>query len=1203
MDSADSSKFTYLLRKVLRDGGIASSVVDTYNRFLSHEIPDILESVKIAFPAQNDVINMSLVEISKPANLPNVERKSDGYYDAEVKVRFQLGAESEVATLCRLPIMIGSSRDLLMDMTTEERVAAGENPIDPGGYFIMQGSEKILLMQENSKPRFHGLYLKKFDKQDKLAPAMTYIAGEEMTGLYSKIIVLTFSEVTGYKVSLTGMGKDMSMDAMFLFYVLFDRLSDVSGERVAAVIRNNLKSLPAFIQMIKKRMAMQFPSQSETDKYKIDAAINQTYTIEFEENFDDVYGYLRTVFPAEASRSDESLRMFIVDTIFRNASEPRRQSYVLDKIRTFSYMLSKFIDFHLGYRELEDIDSWSFKKVNTAGEHMRSHFASSLFKLTSTLENDIEKGSISDFTSFMARIRNSTLISDSFRTSFKGQRWGPRYRGSDNGVVISVTLERDNAIAHYSHMSRIRTPGSDRSGNEKRRIRNTQYGYICPVTTSDNSRCGMVKDHTITTRVTYNVDPRTVTTLIPEDLLFTETAKARKLLAELMESKRYYTRVIVNGIVIGYTPGDGNLLRDFLVSLRRKGQIHPFTEIVLTEHRELMIYTDSGRLVRPLLVVNKQRFEHQITVDDAWGRDFEDLLNCCIEYIGILEGQYYFIGSRPEGLKEYREQITRGGELLQSITGEESTQIVRDIQTFDVNKYDVTPEVADQLRDIKFSLRKFVNDMRPDYTEISPEAILGVSAAAIPYLSMSPGPRLTYQSGMGRKALALDNVNMSGSQRISTSTSYQLANPDIPVSFTNVAKEIGLDQFPVGQQVICAFMPYGGGNEEDAVVIDELAIERGLFKVVIYYGYKAALNITSGTGERFGIPPGSEADPQFMHIINEGENIGLPEMGARIEPAQCVIAKYLIDGGRVINTSEYANYSESGVVDYTEKVVSGASGIESARVRLMNTRKPEVGDKISSRYSQKGVIGQIVPHHMMPRIHAPDDEFMHGVVPSILFNPHGIPTRMTVGKLVEMASGLIGYKQGRRFNASPFVQNNINELKQELARNGFSRQGTFKMYNPLIDRVMDNEIFVGPMYYQVLDHFVHKKVRARGLTGPINPRTRQPRRGIDVNNGNIGWGGIRFGHMEFTALRAYGMSQVTVDRGMIASDQFQTSFCECGTQMVVHKGAASVMCSNCHKQDAESKFSVTVPYSLLYMRHLLSGLNINLKLHPQLKEE
>src|SRR5690606_11299156 len=134
------------------------------------------------------------------------------------------------------------------------------------------------------------------------------------------------------------------------------------------------------------------------------------------------------------------------------------------------------------------------------------------------------------------------------------------------------------------------------------------------------------------------------------------------------------------------------------------------------------------------------------------------------------------------------------------------------------------------------------------------------------------------------------------------------------------------------------------------------------------------------------------------------------------------------------------------------------------------------------------------------------------------------------------------------------------------------------MYNPLIDRVMDNEIFVGPIYYQVLDHYVHKKVRARGLTGPINPRTRQPRRGIDVNNGNIGWGGIRFGHMEFTALRAYGMSQVTVDRGMIASDMFQTSFCQCGTQMVVHKGVASVMCSNCHSEDAESKFSVTVPY-------------------------
>ena len=203
------------------------------------------------------------------------------------------------------------------------------------------------------------------------------------------------------------------------------------------------------------------------------------------------------------------------------------------------------------------------------------------------------------------------------------------------------------------------------------------------------------------------------------------------------------------------------------------------------------------------------------------------------------------------------------------------------------------------------------------------------------------------------------------------------------------------------------------------------------------------------------------------------------------------------------------------------------------KMNLRQLRAPEVGDKFSSRHGQKGVCGLIVPQEDMPFT-------IDGICPDIIMNPHGYPSRMTVGKLLELVSGKAAVMKGTYHYGTAFGGTKLEEIEQILGDHGYQYSGKEIMTCGITGEVMEAYIFTGPIYYQKLKHMVMDKIHARA-TGNRAALTRQPMEGRSKD------GGLRLGEMERDCLIGYGASALIQERLVTSSDGYNFDICSnCG---------------------------------------------------------
>ena len=250
------------------------------------------------------------------------------------------------------------------------------------------------------------------------------------------------------------------------------------------------------------------------------------------------------------------------------------------------------------------------------------------------------------------------------------------------------------------------------------------------------------------------------------------------------------------------------------------------------------------------------------------------------------------------------------------------------------------------------------------------------------------------------------------------------------------------------------------------------------------------------------------------------------------------------------------------------------------KIQTRQTRRPEVGDKFSSRHGQKGVVGIIAEQEDMPFT----DE---GIVPDVIMNPHGFPSRMTVGKMLELVAGKAGILNGNFEYGTAFGGSDVEEMGAMLLHKGFSYSGKDFMTCGITGEALPAYVFFGPIYYQKLKHMVQDKMHSRS-TGPRAILTRQP------TEGRSRQGGLRLGEMERDCLIAYGASQLLLERLMLSSDKHQCDICEsCG--MMGYHG----WCQTC--KNSKSMVSMTIPYAAkLLIQELLS---MNIKASLKLEDE
>lgn len=255
-------------------------------------------------------------------------------------------------------------------------------------------------------------------------------------------------------------------------------------------------------------------------------------------------------------------------------------------------------------------------------------------------------------------------------------------------------------------------------------------------------------------------------------------------------------------------------------------------------------------------------------------------------------------------------------------------------------------------------------------------------------------------------------------------------------------------------------------------------------------------------------------------------------------------------------------------------------GVQHFKAQTRQTRRPELGDKFSSRHGQKGVVGIIVNQEDMPFADS-------GVTPDIIMNPHGFPSRMTVGKMLELLSGKAGVLNGSLEYGTAFGGSNVDDMGRILINHGYSYSGKDFVTSGITGESLPAYIFFGPIYYQKLKHMVQDKMHSRSR-GPRAILTRQP------TEGRSRGGGLRLGEMERDCLIAYGASQLLLERLMLSSDAHEVDICEtCG--LMGYQG----WCQTCKSTRGVTKMTMPYAAKLLVQEMLSMNVSVRLKLEDE----
>jgi DNA-directed RNA polymerase II subunit RPB2 len=995
----------------------------------------------------------------------------------------------------KMPIMVKSGICVLTQNHHVNPIFTNECPIDCGGYFIIKGSEKIVLGQERASENnincFDGKNTTKWDwfAEIKSVPDYKCISPKQI-----EMMIASKNNGFGHGIYIT-IPRIKNPVELFVLFRAFGILKD---KEICEYILLDIASE-------KNEQILKFLQASIIDSNKYltqeDALRRITSSVAYVPlNMDRETG---------ARKKREFAKEVLENDLFPHCKTDKQKMYLI------GYMALKLIKTSLGWIPTDDRDSYLNKRIELTGTLLNNLFRNYLNKLVREMQKltirEINNGSwrsTEDYENIINmtniyKLMKSTTIENGINRALATGDFSIKQSNSSK-VGVAQVLNRQTYPATLSHLRRINTP-LEKSGEliEPRKLHNTTWGFLCPAETPEGQSVGIVKNLSYLSHITIPTNSSSLYMYVAPYILSVNDVSSPKLLFGKV-------KVFVNGCWLGITERPMELY-EHMKDKKYRGIINIYTSIIFDyKLLEIRICNDGGRITRPVLKVKGGRV--LLTSDIINGIDSHDLCwndlltNCRLD----------------ESVIEYIDPDEQNHAMI----------AIRDNDRFED---DIAEGCARQRPTYKYT-----------HSEIHESTIFGVLGSCIPFPNHNQSPRNTYQTAMGKQAIGVYALNYDSRF---DKTSYILNYPTRPLVETRIMNFIKLDKVPSGCQIIVAIMTHTGYNQEDSVLISKGAVDRGLFMSTIYHTEKDEdKNIIRDEIVRCKPDKAKTASIKFGNYDKLNDQ-GFIAENALIENRDVIIGKILpIKGNRndptkIIKFEDQSKIMRTTEDAYIDRNFTGRNGdgYNVAKVRIRITRKPVIGDKVSSRHGQKGTIGNIIPECDMPFT-------SDGLRPDIIINPHAIPSRMTIAQLKETLLGKVLLELGMFGDGTSFGNLDIHTISRELQNIGYESYGNEVMYDGLTGKQLETNIFIGPVFYQRLKHMVNDKQHSRSI-GPKVNLTRQPAEGRSRD------GGFRVGEMERDVLLAHGMSRFCRERLFEVSDEYSVFVCKkCGMMAAYNDG-------------------------------------------------
>jgi len=1021
----------------------------------------------------------------------------------------------EKVFLGKFPVMIQSKLCILHNMPRQMRYSLGECKNYVGGYFIIDGKEKVIIPQES-----FGDNMINISKMDNKLSKFTYTLdiksiSENLSKPRRTLSISILAPTATIPYSNIGVFIPNAGNKPIPLFIVFRALGILSDKDIISFCTLKQPELTP-------TMFMPY----------IDACIHDASSIITQQ---DAIKYISLLVKG---RSIERAKLILADFFLPHIGELN----LFEKAYYLGYLVNRLLSVATGVDKPTDRDSYKYKRVTLIGPLIKKLFTDyyslqqKFIRLQIETLNVYLKDTYNDIgmlihAKYSDVFQAKRIVEDGIRKAFKGN-WGAHPHTKIIGVVQDL-----NRLSHNSMLNHLRKVILPMDSSIKlvppRVLHGSQWGIIDPIDTPDGANVGLHKHLSLFTFVSNSLSREPFMDWIRKNTDIVELQDVHPIRMGKL------TKVFVNGYWLGGVSDPLTFVN--IIKLHRR---HGLIPIVISvsfdyERNTILLSTDGGRLCRP--VFYKDEITNSFSFQNEEMRQIKTVNNKKNDlWSRIISGFH----TKKEGnsYNPYIGQYYSWNELYPTLNSDDHIQKSKSVLEYIDTLESESSLIAMNFQDTANTHKKYT------HCEIHPSTTYGMMCNLINYLEHNPASRNSFSCGQSKQACSLYSTNY---QYRMDKSGIVLNNGQIPIVKSRYLKYINNEENPYGENAIVAIMCYTGYNVEDAILINEGSLKRGLFRTTYFTTYESreeretkhqvVIREKLFSKNQFNISHSSASktaanDFDYSYLNESGiiqENVEVNEHTILIGKTEMTDNK-----GGVRDISVHPKKGQLGYVDKAF-LSEDEEGQRIAKVRVRDERIPAIGDKFASRAGQKGTIGMIIPEADMPFT-------KDGVRPDMIINPHALPSRMTIGQIIECIVGKACVVTGTFGDCTSFDShpNKLTIFGNILQKNKFHSKGDEILYNGMNGTQLEASVFIGPTYYMRLKHMVKDKINFRSR-GPRTNLTRQP------VSGRANDGGLRIGEMERDAVISHGMSQFLRESMMERADAYQLAICN-------HTGMVSI---------------------------------------------